>query len=224
MACAPRSAMRSLSAGRSQGLIEADEGLSTVDILEGLTAVVAVRLESPRFDSQTKRRLANPEAERLVHDAVLSSLNEQLAADPQVADRIVRRAIDAGRARLAARLASRTARYEQRERVVDYEPYRRQFGIRSKDWHDSCSWLTDEGLLRAHAELCDVSADARLLDVCCGSGVVGGVFADRVGSTVGLDITPEMVDLASQRLDRVEKGSVYAIPFADESYDIVVTR
>ena len=69
-----------------------------------------------------------------------------------------------------------------------------------------------------------MAPDAQLLDVCCGSGVVGHAFKDRVGHTVGLDITPEMVRLASTRLDRVVQGTVYDLPFDDASFDLVVNR
>jgi DNA gyrase subunit B len=63
-----------------------------------------------------------------------------------------------------------------------------------------------------------------MLDVCCGSGVVGNAFKDHVGESIGLDITPEMVRLASTRLDRVHQGTVYDLPFADASFDLVVNR
>lgn len=201
-----------------------EERVTAVDVLEGLTAVIALRMESPKFDGQTKKRLQSPEAERFVRATVEESLSAYLDADPELGDRIVKRTLDAARARLAARLASRTARYGRRELKIDYKVYQRQFGIRSKNWHDSCSWLTDEGLLAQHADLCEVPGDARMLDVCCGSGVVGNAFTGRVGEMIGLDITPEMVRLASQRLDTVHQGTVYDLPFDDASFDLVVNR
>ncbi len=107
---------------------------------------------------------------------------------------------------------------------IDYGVYRRQFGTRSRNWHDSCTWLTDEGLLARHAELCQVGPRARMLDVCCGSGVVGNAFKGRVGESIGLDLTPEMVEIAATRLDRVDRGTVYELPYPDASFDLVVTR
>jgi DNA gyrase subunit B len=41
---------------------------------------------------------------------------------------------------------------------------------------------------------------------------------------IGLDITPEMVELASERLDEVHQGTVYDLPFEDDRFDIVVNR
>ncbi|MFF0717445.1 methyltransferase domain-containing protein [Micromonospora sp. NPDC003816] len=210
----------------SRGLLDttAGERITTVDILEGLAAVVAVRMRSPRFDGQTKKRLQSSEVAGFVRAAVSAELTRQLALDDDLGQRLVKRTLDSARARLAARLASRTAQVRRRQIEVDYAVYQRQFGIRSRNWHDSCSWLTDEGLLAQHAALCDVAPDARMLDVCCGSGVVGNAFRGRVGEMIGLDITPEMVSLASTRLDKVHQGTVYDLPFPDASFDLVVNR
>ncbi|MGV9295834.1 methyltransferase domain-containing protein [Amycolatopsis sp. NPDC003676] len=200
------------------------ETVTTMDVLEGLCAVLAVRMRDPKFDGQTKKRLQSPEAFQFVRDGAQRGLAARLAADESLGRTVAGRVLDATRARLAARLAGRTARFQQRELKIDYDVYRRQFGIRSRDWHDSCSWITDEGLLAAHAKLYDVEPDSRMLDVCCGSGVVGDAFRGKAGETVGLDITPEMVKLAAQRLDRVRLGTVYDLPFQDGEFDIVVNR
>lgn len=69
-----------------------------------------------------------------------------------------------------------------------------------------------------------MTPNGRMLDVCCGSGVVGGAFRGKVGEMIGLDITPEMVAIASTRLDRVDQGTVYELPYEDNSFDLVVTR
>jgi DNA gyrase subunit B len=63
-----------------------------------------------------------------------------------------------------------------------------------------------------------------LLDVCCGSGVVGASFRGKVGRIVGLDLTPEMVALSRERLDEVVQGDVYDIPFPEASFDGVCNR
>lgn len=198
--------------------------ITSVDILEGLTAIIALRVAEPEFDGQTKRRLQSPAAGTLVREIVEDALLAELEADERLGDKLVRRAVDAARARLAGRLVSRVVPDEQRDLRIDYQAYQRQFGVRSRDWHDSCVWLTDEGLLSAHAELFDGPPEARMLDVCCGSGVVGQAFEGRVGEKVGLDITPEMVRLASERLDQVHRGNVYDLPFDDAEFDLVVNR
>ncbi|MEV7975563.1 methyltransferase domain-containing protein [Streptomyces sp. NPDC086519] len=200
------------------------ERITTVDVLEGLTAVVSLRMAAPRFDGQTKKRLQNAEVGRVVQKAVEAEFTRRIESDDRLGRQVANRVLDAARARLAARLAGRTARHQRRELDIDYTVYQRQFGIRSKDWHDSCTWLTDEELLTKHADMCEVPTDARLLDVCCGSGVVGASFRGRVGEMIGLDLTPEMVELASTRLDRVDRGTVYDLPYPEASFDLVVTR
>ena len=197
---------------------------TAADAAEGMTAVIAVRAAEPRFDGQTKRRLASPELGSLVERVVAQAVTAELDTDRVLAGRILERVVDAARARLAARRARGPARMQRRDVRPDPVVYQRQFGIRSRNWHDSCAWLTDAGLLAGHAALCDVAPDAQLLDVCCGSGVVGHAFKHRVGHTVGLDITPEMVRIASTRLDQVHQGTVYDLPFDDASFDLVVNR
>jgi DNA gyrase subunit B len=193
-------------------------------VLEGLVGVIAVQMGQPTFDGQTKRRLDSPLVADLTADIIGTELSATLDADPELAASIAARATAAARARMAARLAPRSAVVKARDLVVDYKVYQEQFGERSKNWHDSCSWLTDEGLLGAHADLCEVQAGARMLDVCCGSGVVGNAFKGKVGESVGLDLTPEMVSLASTRLDLVHQGTVYDMQLKDASFDLVVNR
>ena len=207
------------------GLMAADEErISVLDALEGLAVVLAVRMSHPRFEGQTKTRLTVASAKKQVAAAVESQLLALLRADSRLAGKVVGRALDASRARHAARRASARVRFVEDARAVDEEVYTEQFGIRSRNWHDSAVWITDDELLRKHAEMCEVPRGARMLDVCCGSGVVGELFRGRVGEMVGLDLTPEMVKLANDRLDVVHQGTVYDLPFEDASFDLVVTR
>lgn len=63
-----------------------------------------------------------------------------------------------------------------------------------------------------------------MLDVCCGTGVVGAAFDGRVNRKTGLDLTPEMRALACERLDEVDAGTVYDLPYEEGTFDLVVTR
>ncbi len=205
-------------------LLQPGERLLPADLLEGLCAVLSVRMRDPLFEGQTKLRLTADAVRPPVRDAVAAHLRAALAADPALGPALIGKALEAGRARDAARRAGERARYRSPDAVISKEAYREQFGIRSRDWHRSCRWLTDSALLGQHAALCAVAPDAEVLDVCCGSGVVGASFRGRVGRLTGLDLTPEMVRLSRERLDTVVQGDVYDIPFPDARFDLVVNR
>src|SRR2546423_11746630 len=91
---------------RNKGLLkEKDENLAGEDAREGLTAVVSVKLQDPQFEGQTKTKLGNPPIEGLVKEAVNRKLGEFLEENPGDARRVITKAIDASRARDAARKA-----------------------------------------------------------------------------------------------------------------------
>ena len=103
-----RSALtRTLNAyARSKGLLkEKDENLTGDDVREGLTAVISVKLADPQFEGQTKTKLGNPPIEGLVKETVNRKLGEFFEENPSEAKRIVGKAVDAARARQAARKA-----------------------------------------------------------------------------------------------------------------------
>ncbi|MBM3463924.1 MAG: methyltransferase domain-containing protein [Armatimonadetes bacterium] len=202
----------------------AGEVLAGYDVREGLTAVLSVRLRNPEFEGQTKASLTSARAEGAVQRVVAAQLTAWLAKTPEVASALVGRALEASRARAASRRASERARYQRRDMEISREVYREQFGIRSSNWHESARWITDRPLLDLHAAATGVPPTARVLDACCGSGVVGDSFRGRVAHITGLDITPEMVKIARTRLDEVVQGDVYHIPFEDNHFDLVCNR
>ena len=103
-----RSALtRTLNAyAREKGLLkEKDANLSGEDVREGLTAVISVKLRDPQFEGQTKTKLGNPPVEGLVKETVNRKLGEFLEENPGEGRRILQKAVDAARAREAARKA-----------------------------------------------------------------------------------------------------------------------
>src|SRR4029079_8998547 len=80
------------------------------DVLEGLAAIVSVKLREPQFEGQTKTKLGNPFMAGLVHRATTEKLAEFLEENPNEGGVIVQKAVQAARARLAARKARDTAR------------------------------------------------------------------------------------------------------------------
>ena len=91
-------------------LKEKDENLSGDDVREGLTAVISVKLSEPQFEGQTKTKLGNTEAKAFVQKVVGDRLGDWFDRNPAQARNVIRKAIDAATARLAARKARETAR------------------------------------------------------------------------------------------------------------------
>ncbi|OJU84033.1 MAG: DNA gyrase subunit B [Solirubrobacterales bacterium 70-9] len=98
---------RTLNAyARAKGLLkEKDDNLAGEDVREGLTAVISVKLHDPQFEGQTKTKLGNPPIKSLVEETVNRKLAEWFDENPPEAKRIIMKAIDAARARSAARKA-----------------------------------------------------------------------------------------------------------------------
>jgi DNA gyrase subunit B len=98
---------RTLNAyARGKGLLkEKDDNLAGEDVREGLTAVISVKLHDPQFEGQTKTKLGNPPIKGLVEETVNRKLGEFFEENPGDARRVISKAIDASRARDAARKA-----------------------------------------------------------------------------------------------------------------------
>ena len=86
-------------------LKEKEENLSGDDIREGLTAIILVKLPDPQFEGQTKNKLGNPEVRRYVEQVMNEYFSYYLEENPEVAKKIVNKALLAARARKAARAA-----------------------------------------------------------------------------------------------------------------------
>ena len=82
-----------------------DATISGDDIREGLTAVISVKIPRPQFEGQTKTKLGNTEVKGIVETIVNDKLGAFLEQNPNVAKRVILKAVDAARAREAARKA-----------------------------------------------------------------------------------------------------------------------
>ena len=81
------------------------ESITGDDIREGLTGVISVKIPRPQFEGQTKTKLGNTEVKGIVEAIVNDKLGAYLEENPGVARRILGKAVDAARAREAARKA-----------------------------------------------------------------------------------------------------------------------
>lgn len=91
---------------RKNSLIkEKEENLTGDDIREGLTAIILVKLPDPQFEGQTKNKLGNPEMRRYVEQVMNEYFAYYLEEHPQIAKKIIGKAVLAARARKAARAA-----------------------------------------------------------------------------------------------------------------------
>ncbi len=87
-------------------LKEKETNFTGDDVREGLTAVISVKLHEPKFESQTKVKLANNEVEGVVNSIVGEKFSEFLEENPAIARKVIDKALTSQRARDAARRAA----------------------------------------------------------------------------------------------------------------------
>jgi len=96
---------------RKAGLLKKElDALSGEDVREGLTCVLSVKVKEPQFEGQTKTKLGNSEVRGAVEQVVNEKLASHLEENPPVARIIIEKALQAARARLAARKARELVR------------------------------------------------------------------------------------------------------------------
>ncbi len=91
-------------------LKDKDPQITGDDVREGLAAVISIKHSDPKFESQTKVKLLSPEVESIVGSASYEGLMNYFDDNPPIAKRIVEKALNAARAREAARKAREAVR------------------------------------------------------------------------------------------------------------------
>ncbi|HHU08550.1 MAG TPA: DNA topoisomerase (ATP-hydrolyzing) subunit B [Intrasporangiaceae bacterium] len=91
-------------------LKEKEENLTGDDVREGLTAVISVKLGEPQFEGQTKTKLGNSEVKGFVQRAMTDEFGHWLESNPNDGKEVIRKAIQAAAARIAARKARESTR------------------------------------------------------------------------------------------------------------------
>ena len=95
-----------------------DEPVTKEDVLEGLTAIVSVRLPEPQFEGQTKEVLGTPAAAKIVAQVVSAQLNAYLETPPRGAKQQARAVLEKVVSAAKARIAAREHRDNQRRKSV----------------------------------------------------------------------------------------------------------
>ena len=96
---------------RAKALLkEKDDNLLGEDIREGITAIISVKLRDPQFEGQTKAKLGNVPMRSFVQKATYERLGDWLEENPPEANRVVKKAISAAQARVAAKNARNAIR------------------------------------------------------------------------------------------------------------------
>jgi SAM-dependent methyltransferase len=97
------------------------------------------------------------------------------------------------------------------------------WGRRPRDWA-MLAEPSNEPLFAVVLGRLGVGPDTRLLDIGCGSGYAAAMAAERGADVTGVDITPELIAIARERVPggHFVVGAMDAVPFADDSFDAAV--
>ena len=97
-------------ARRANLVKDSEQNLLGEDVREGLTCVISVKVLEPQFEGQTKTKLGNTEVRGIVESVMNESFGDFMNANPTVTKKIVEKALNASRSRLAARKAKELVR------------------------------------------------------------------------------------------------------------------
>lgn len=98
-----------------------------------------------------------------------------------------------------------------------------QFTTRAKTYSGSANWISDLKLIQAHIEAAGERSSKNVLELCCGTGMVGRNFAAAGWSLCGVDLTRAMAEEANIFFPCV-CSPAEQVPFLDNAFDVVVLR
>ena len=96
--------------GKKANMLKGDDKFKSEDVMEGMTAVISVKLTDAQFEGQTKSKLGNTEIRKLVNDVTYEKLTTYFEENPAVAKTILEKSLLAAQAREAAKAARDRAR------------------------------------------------------------------------------------------------------------------
>ena len=112
----------------------------------------------------------------------------------------------------------RTRKDVSQETVVSH------FTARAYKYDDSSKWCTDDGMLKTIVQSLAPAANASVLDIACGTGLISRQFHGKVKQLVGVDITEAMFHKAKDLTDALVKASAERLPFRDDAFDLALER
>jgi len=98
-----------------------------------------------------------------------------------------------------------------------------QFSTRAGTYSDSANWIADQSLIRAHIEAAESKRGGAVLEICCGTGMVGRSFRAAGWQINGIDLTRGMAEEANRYYPCI-CSPAESIPYLDGSFDVVVLR
>lgn len=103
------------------------------------------------------------------------------------------------------------------EKVID------QFSKRAGTYSASANWIGDKALIQAHIDAAAIKPLGNLLEICCGTGMVGRNLKAAGWHVCGIDLTRGMAEEANQHFPCI-CSPAESIPYLDKSFDVVVLR
>lgn len=98
-----------------------------------------------------------------------------------------------------------------------------QFTTRAETYSASANWISNSDLLQAHLDACGKQAPGHVLELCCGTGMVGRTFQKAGWHVCGIDLTRQMAEEANLYYPCI-CSSAENIPYLDKSFDVIVLR
>src|SRR5579863_8150886 len=98
------------------------------------------------------------------------------------------------------------------------------FKARAATYNKSSHWCTDSNLLEQIYNTLSPGKESLILDVACGTGLVGKTFASKVKGVIGIDITKEMYQQGRSHMSLMVHASAERMPFKNNAFDISIER